>query len=180
MPTIQDSIGKLKEAKQVRWYVAYTKSRWEKKVEKQLNEIGIYTYLPIQRTIKHWSDRQKIVEEVFFKSYIFINTNLKGYYHASGTNGLMYFLKTEGKPVELKDSEIDLIRKVTSCKFKAVVAPKKISIGDNVIITKGCLKGILGILVQFRGKQRVAVALESIEMVMLVELPLNYIEKVNK
>lgn len=179
MPTIYDTVEKAREAKQFRWYIAYTKSRWEKKVERQLHDNGIFTYLPIRKTLKHWSDRQKVIEEVFFKSYIFINTNLKGYYHATGTDGLMYFLKTEGKPVELKESEIELIRKVTSCKFNAEVVPNKFSIGDKVLITKGCLKGISGILIQFRGKHRVAVALDSIEMVMLVELPLSYLEKIN-
>ena len=55
------------------WRVLYTKSRQEKKVAACLTEKGIKNYLPTIKTLKQWSDRKKMVEEVLFKSYVFVN-----------------------------------------------------------------------------------------------------------
>ena len=46
-----------------KWYAIYTRPRAEKQVYQRLTESGIETYLPMQKTIRQWSDRKKIVEK---------------------------------------------------------------------------------------------------------------------
>ena len=46
------------------WYAVYTKPRAEKKAALALTELGIEHYLPLQTSIKQWSDRKKKVEEL--------------------------------------------------------------------------------------------------------------------
>jgi len=58
------------------WYAVYTKSRMEKKVSLRLEEAGIESYCPVTKRKKQWSDRKKIVEEVLFRSYVFVNIDL--------------------------------------------------------------------------------------------------------
>ena len=60
-----------------RWYLLYTKPRAEKKVALELGLKGYELFLPLQRTLKQWSDRKKWVEEPLFKGYIFIYTVLE-------------------------------------------------------------------------------------------------------
>ncbi len=43
------------------WNVIYTKSRFEKKVEERLKNIGIEAYCPVRTEVKSWSDRKKTV-----------------------------------------------------------------------------------------------------------------------
>ncbi len=49
------------------WYLLYTNPRAEKKVALELQKKGFEVFLPLQRTLKVWSDRKKWVEEPLFK-----------------------------------------------------------------------------------------------------------------
>ena len=55
-----------------KWYVVYTRPRWEKKVSGILMSRGIEYYCPLNKVMKQWSDRKKIVLEPLFKGYVFI------------------------------------------------------------------------------------------------------------
>ena len=55
-----------------KWYVIYTRPRWEKKVASLLQAKAIEHYCPLNRVMKQWSDRKKIVLEPLFKGYIFV------------------------------------------------------------------------------------------------------------
>ena len=50
------------------WHALYVRSRSEKKVLSQLEEMGVEAYLPLVTKVKQWSDRRKKVEEPLFKS----------------------------------------------------------------------------------------------------------------
>ena len=43
------------------WYAIYVRSRSEKKVVAQLEDIGVEVFLPLITRIKQWSDRKKKV-----------------------------------------------------------------------------------------------------------------------
>ena len=51
-----------REARSKFWIAVYTRPRSEKKAASELNKLGIETYLPIQRQLRKWSDRKKIVD----------------------------------------------------------------------------------------------------------------------
>ncbi|HMJ47328.1 MAG TPA: transcription termination/antitermination NusG family protein, partial [Ferruginibacter sp.] len=54
-----------------KWYVVYTRPRWEKKVAATLDERGVENYCPLNRVNRQWSDRKKVVLEPLFKGYVF-------------------------------------------------------------------------------------------------------------
>ena len=58
------------------WHALYVRSRAEKKVLAQLEDMGIQAYLPLITHVKQWSDRKKKVEEPLFKSYVFVYSNV--------------------------------------------------------------------------------------------------------
>ncbi|MEI9958604.1 MAG: transcription termination/antitermination NusG family protein [Ferruginibacter sp.] len=55
------------------WHAVYTKPRWEKKVAALLEARGIEYYCPLNKVVKQWSDRKKVVLEPLFKSYVFVH-----------------------------------------------------------------------------------------------------------
>ena len=61
-----------REARSKFWIAAYSRPRSEKKVAKQLSELGLEIYLPIQKQIRQWSDRKKLVEVVVIPMVVFI------------------------------------------------------------------------------------------------------------
>ena len=58
------------------WYVLYTRPNFEKRINKELNELGFYSYLPLQKELRQWNDRKVWIESPLFKSYLFIKISL--------------------------------------------------------------------------------------------------------
>jgi transcriptional antiterminator RfaH len=168
--TFQDTgLDKCKTA----WIVAYTKSRAEREVDSRLREKGITSFLPLKKTFKQWSDRKKWVEEPLFSSYVFVNVGKTDYYKAVSTTGIVRFLTNSGRPVQISDKEIEIIKKATSDYKSVELSGQKYSIGDKVLITQGSLRGTTGILVEFRGKYRVAIRIDSLGFSLLVDISIN-------
>jgi len=157
------------------WIVAYTRSRAERLVDMELKYKGITTFLPLKKTLRQWSDRKKWVEEPMFRSYIFMYVNRHEYYKAVSTTGLVRFISNNGKPLKVSDEEIETIKKVAGSDCRVDVVEQRFTKGSKVIIVKGCLIGSTGILVEYRGRQRVAIMLDSIGYTMLVEVMENHL-----
>ena len=61
----------------ISWYAVYTRPRAEKLVFQRIQETGIEVFLPMQKTIRQWSDRKKVIEKPLLSSYIFVKTKPK-------------------------------------------------------------------------------------------------------
>lgn len=93
------------------WYVLYTKPRHEKKVAERLTEAGYTTYCPLYKTKRQWSDRIKVVEELLFRSYIFIHIEdhkREEVFICPGTVRYLFWLR---KPAVVRPVEIEAIQK---------------------------------------------------------------------
>ena len=96
---------------QPKWYVVYTKPRWEKKVHALLVNRGLESYCPLNRTRKKWSDRIKWVDEPLFKSYVFVRIIDTDQLDVRMVGGVVNFVYWLGKPAIVRDEEISIIRK---------------------------------------------------------------------
>src|SRR6478609_8971676 len=93
-----------------KWHAVYTRPRWEKKVAEMLTRRKIENYCPINRVIKQWSDRKKVVHEPLFRSYVFVKiaeSELACLKKTDGVISLVYWLR---KPAVIRDTEIEAIR----------------------------------------------------------------------
>lgn len=124
-----------------KWYAVYTKSRWEKKVYRLLQEKGIESYCPLNKVYRKWSDRIKIVEEPLFKSYVFVRVSEEQKMMVRMTNGVMNFVYWLGKPAVLKEKEIKTIKLFLE-KYEEVEATSlEIQPGQEVRIKAGIFIG---------------------------------------
>ncbi|RYE30640.1 MAG: UpxY family transcription antiterminator, partial [Sphingobacteriaceae bacterium] len=98
----------LKEA--LKWYPVYTRSRTEKQAFDLLQKKGIEAYLPLQKTLKQWSDRKKWVTEPLFQSYLFVHITPKQQTEVLMTKGIVRFLYHAGKIANMPDQQIDEIQ----------------------------------------------------------------------
>ena len=101
----------IKLSNQLNWYAVYTKPRWEKKVAKLLDEKGIENYCPLNKVVKQWSDRKKVVMEPIFKSYVFVRVEDKEKFELKSISGILNFVHWLGKPAIVRDEDITTIRK---------------------------------------------------------------------
>ncbi len=165
--------------KNKKWYLLYTKPRYEKKVDAELQLLGFETYLPLNRTLKQWSDRKKWVSDPLFKSYLFINTSISYYYDILNVNGIVKFVNFEKSPVVVNEIEIDFIRKMLGANISVEVLTEGIIEGANIEIISGPMIGIKGQIVEYRSKKQVMVNFNSIKQNLIVNLPLSSLKLLN-
>jgi transcription antitermination factor NusG len=136
------------------WYAVYTKPRWEKKVAKLLDEKGIENYCPLNRVIKQWSDRKKVVLEPIFKSYVFVNIADANKWDLKKVNGILNFVYWLGKPALIKDQEIDTIRKFLN-EFSDVQVEElgQLKVNAKVRIRQGVMMNYHGLLIELSGNR---------------------------
>jgi len=92
------------------WHVLYTAPRAEKKVNVQLMQLGVETYLPMQFVIRQWADRKKRIEVPLFSSYLFVRYEERDYFPIVQTRGVVRFVFHCGKPAVIRNEEIERIR----------------------------------------------------------------------
>lgn len=164
------------------WYLLYTNPRAEKKVADELKRKDIEVFLPLQKTLKQWSDRKKWIEEPLFKSYVFVYTELeKNFYPILNTNGVVKFISFQGKTAQVDYREIDLVKRILGdISLQAeTLENSALEIGDEVEIIGGPLIGSKGKLLQLQGTQKVMLELSSMQQALLLSIPKEYISKVH-
>lgn len=156
------------------WRAIYVHSRHEKKVFSRLNEMGIDAYLPLVRTLKQWSDRKKWVEEPLIKGYVFVNVSEKERGLVFVVDGIVNYLRFQGKDAIVRDEEIYALRKLIEYGYniEATDLESNFSKGDFVLINYGPLRGIKGIVTKSPKNAKIEIELTSLKKLIKVEVPL--------
>ena len=94
------------------WYVIYTRSRFEKKVEESLIKNHVEAYCPKRWVERQWSDRKKMVEEPLFRSYVFVKILEHQKYDILNTNGVVKFVNFKSDMAKIREEEIDRIKAI--------------------------------------------------------------------
>lgn len=163
------------------WYVVKTTVRSEKKVNERLIKAGFKTYLPLQQTIKIWSDRKKKVEEPLIASTLFVYTTahaLVRIYPITGVSSILMYLK---KPAIVQNYEINNLR-ILLQQDKIAASEQKLELlqGDTVQVTRGPFQGLIATAIYTGQKFRVVVELESLGTSFSVNVPKSYVRKIEK
>lgn len=153
------------------WYAVQTRPRHEKKIDAQLQQKGIQTFLPLISEIHRWSDRNMRVESPLFPGYTFVRIAWTAAQRLSvlQITGVLRLVGNgcEGVPVE--EREIDNIRTVLSANTPYSPHPF-LKAGQRVRIRGGCLDGIEGILLAQKSGARLIVSIEAIQRSVAVHL----------
>jgi transcription antitermination factor NusG len=142
--------------------VIYTRPRWEKKVDRMLQNQKIQSFCPTVKTKRRWVDRTKIVELPLFDSYLFVNADLKQQLLVRQTLGVVNFVNHCGRPATIDENEIERIRHLVDLydhNIEAVGLPA-IKIGDNLKIENGLLIDWQGEVIKINGKSVVMLVKE--------------------
>lgn len=162
-----------------KWFALYTKPRWEKKVCTVLDLKGVECWCPLKKTEKQWSDRKKIVEEPLFTSYVFVRIKENEKSTVLMTDGILNFVYYVGKPAIIRDQEIDTIKKFLLEKDASISIHSLSTLDENtkIKVNHGVFMDITGTVVK-SGKKKVYVKLESLDQVMIVEFPAEYLSPI--
>lgn len=160
------------------WYVLYTQPRHEKKAAHILQQKGYTTYLPLQTTMKQWSDRKKKVEVPLFSSYVFIKTELeRSHIDILNTPGIVKFVTLGKEIAKVREEHINQIRLLLS-QFEEldVVDANPLQLKQKVEIIAGPFTGMKGVLMDYKGTKQFALEIEGLGSNLIIQIPSNYLK----
>jgi len=161
-----------------RWYAVYTAPRAEKKVSERFSEAGIEHYLALQKVKRRWSDRVKEVLMPVVNGYIFVRIPFVDFDKITKIYGAIAFVREGGRPVAIPDNQIDNLRLMVEGSDEPVeFSQDDFERGESIIINKGPLQGMIGELIEVKGKHKVLIRLERFGSA-VTTVPVSFIERV--
>ena len=159
------------------WYAVYTAPRAEKKVSERFTQAEIEHYLPLQKVKHRWSDRVKEVLVPVVNGYIFVRIPVTGFLKVTAIYGAIAFVREGGRPVAIPDKQLDNLRiMVENADEPVEYSPKSFDRGETITIIKGPLEGMMGELIEIKGKHQVVVRLERFGYASTT-IPMSFIQK---
>lgn len=162
-----------------RWYACYTRGRHEKRAAAQLAERGIESYLPLVTHVRRSKNRTSAVSLPAFPSYVFGRFALKELHRVLTTHGVATVVRINGYPTPIPEEEIEQVRLLIECANRSGATPEleEMLAGDRVRITEGAFRGVEGIIIHTRGRDRVLVSLSAIGYGLSVEVDRRNVER---
>lgn len=161
-----------------KWYAVYTHAKWEKKVANLLTLKKIENYCPLNRVVRQWSDRKKIVYEPLFTSYVFVRISNKESISVLQTEGVLNYVSWHSRPAVIRDAEIELIKKFLLDHVNVRLEKINVQVNDTVQIKCGLFMEQEGKVIEVLDKS-IRVSLPSLGYMMLAEIPKSHVEVVN-
>lgn len=145
-----------------RWFVIYTKYKTEKYVLDKLSKKGITAYVPLISYTKRYASKLKEYQVPLINCYVFVKITKDEYVKVLETEYVSAFLKNRGNLTDVKEDEIQILRKIVGENEEFEVGEIEFTKGKKVEIISGNLTGIVGKLIEQKGKSEFVIELESI------------------
>ncbi len=160
------------------WHVAYTMPNFEKKICKELGKRAINSYLPLQKVLRQWKDRKKVIEVPLFPNYLFVKVNPIERCSVLNINGILKFVSFNGNPAIVNDFEINNIMRIINSSLDVHREVNcDLSVGEKVKITSGALEGLEGVVMEAQGNSRIYIEMRFISQTISVAIPKTNLKK---
>ena len=93
-----------------KWFVVYTKSRNELKVQNHLISIGIEAFTPTRTELRQWSDRKKKVLVPLLPSMVLVRLDEKEVQKVFDIPGVVRYLFEHGKRAVVSNEEVQAMQ----------------------------------------------------------------------
>lgn len=159
------------------WYAVHTRANFEQTVAGELATKGLENYLPAIEEIHHWKDRKKLVQVPLFRGYVFVRiadseTERLAVLRTSGAVRIL----GQGEGIEpVAAAEIQSIRLLLSARVRVQGHPFMRE-GDWVLVKRGALKGVEGILIRIKNQTRLVVSVSLLSQSVAAEVDASDVE----
>lgn len=121
------------------------------------------------------------MEVPLINSYLFVKIgNDKEYMEVLRTDGVVCFVRFEGKAAPVRDEQVQAIKMLLASDSELEVTSEKFDEGDEIIVRAGPLQGLHGTLVTYRNRNKVRVEVEHTGQSILVDIDKKYLDKKNR
>jgi len=151
------------------WFALQVRARHEQGVAGHLEGKGYELFLPLYKCRKRWSDRVKEVEAPLFPGYLFCRLNPQDRLPILKSPGMIQIVGSNRIPTAVDEHEIQAIRAMVASGIPNQPWPF-LAAGDRVRIESGPLRGLEGILVEFKGNHRLVLSVTLLQRSVAVEI----------
>ena len=144
------------------WYAVYTRSRHEKKVAGGLKDKNIEVFLPLRNVVSRWKDRKKEVQLPLFNGYLFVRIPPDQKLPVLQTAGVVTLVGNGSNPMPIPENQIESIQKLIHSGIEYDPYPY-LKEGMRVLIKRGPLKGMEGVLIEKRKKHLLVLSVDLIQ-----------------
>lgn len=152
-----------------RWFAVQVRTRWEGSTALVLSSKGYETFLPTYKVEKRWIGRIKEVEAPLFPGYVFCHFDAQHRLPILVTPGVVAVVGRGRIPIPVEDTEISALQTVISSGIQAEPWPY-LEIGQRILVESDALKGMEGILVDFRGSKRIVISVSLLRRSVCLEI----------
>lgn len=159
----------MSEHHSLHWYAVRVRSQREDMVARHLRVRGLESFLPLYKEKHRWSDRFKEIEMPLFPGYVFCQFNPVNRLPVLTVPGVVHVVGTGKNPTPIDENEMAALRVAVKSGFLAKPWPF-LEVGQKVRIESGPLSGAEGILLGFRGQQRIVLSVTLLQRSVAVEI----------
>lgn len=145
-----------------KWFAIVTRVKAEKMVAKLLADQKIKAYVPIQKIVRIYSRKKRIVQQPLIYRYVFVQITAPEYVRVLETPHVEGFIKFNKNIVPIPDHEIEWLQRVTGENTELTLENRPFAAGDEVRVIYGNLTGLKGKLIKTLGKNELLIELEHI------------------
>lgn len=151
------------------WFALRVRSNYERFVQSALQGKSYEEFLPLWRKRVRWSDRFKEIDVPLFPGYVFGKFDVNRRLPILTIPGVVNIVSTGAWPEPVDEAELDQVRRFVSSGLPVGPWPF-LQVGDRVLIERGALAGLEGILVQTKTQCRVVVSVGLLQRSVAVEI----------
>jgi transcription antitermination factor NusG len=156
------------------WFAVRVRSNHERIAAAHLRERGYEEFSPAWKTKRNWSDRTKEVDQFLFPGYVFCRLNPSDRLPVLTAPGVVDLVGFGKIPAPIPDHEIENVRQMVQSGLFVMPWPF-LELGRRVLIERGPLAGMEGILDEVKGKCRLVVSVQLLQRSVSAEVDRDWI-----
>jgi transcriptional antiterminator NusG len=145
-----------------RWYALRVRSNQERIAAVHLNQRGYEQFAPSVKSERRWSDRKKEIDQYLFPGYVFCRFDPQDRRAVITAPGVVDLVGFGRSPEPIPNQEIERVRRMVESGLLVQPYPF-LNVGQTVLIERGPLVGLEGVLVEVKGKLRLVVSVNLLQ-----------------
>jgi transcription antitermination factor NusG len=159
------------------WYAIRVRRNSEQAVTKFLSAAGYEAFVPTYRDQRQWTDRTKQIEVPFFPGYVFSRLDVHNRLPVLKTPGVVEVVRFGEVLVPVADEEIASVQALVKSAVRVRPWPY-LNVGDRVIVDRGPLAGVEGILLATKDEHKLIVSVYLLQRSIAVEIDVACVQPV--
>jgi transcriptional antiterminator NusG len=152
----------IENCKARQWFAVRVRSNQERTAIAHLRERGYQQFAPCYKSERRWSDRKKEIDQYLFPGYVFCRFDPGDRLAVLTAPGVVDLVGFGRIPEPISDQEIERVRRMIESGLLVTPYPF-LNVGQTVLIERGPLTGLEGILVEAKGKHRLVVSVNLLQ-----------------